>query len=71
MWAASPGGRPSKSLAKVLSRTASTRTFEVSLYSDRPHRIKMHLTAIAGPLVGDPLYGRTGQPLENLPGPGG
>jgi 23S rRNA pseudouridine1911/1915/1917 synthase len=83
VWAANANGKPSKSLAKVLSRTADitsadtgttatnktgTTTFEVSLYSGRPHQIRIHLASIGHPLVGDPLYGFTGQPLENLPG---
>ncbi len=73
VWAASPSGKRSKSLAKVISRGVgstgtSTTTFEVSLYSGRPHQIRIHLASIGHPLVGDPLYGLTGQPLENLPG---
>jgi len=74
IWAANPNGKPSKSLARVISRGASnttnagTTTFEVSLYSGRPHQIRIHLGSIGHPLVGDPLYGLTGQPLENLPG---
>ncbi len=74
VWAANPSGKPSKSLAKVISRSASnttnagTTTFEVSLHSGRPHQIRIHLSSIGHPLVGDPLYGLTGQPLENLPG---
>jgi len=74
VWAASPNGKPSKSLARVISRslgtkgTGSTTTFEVRLYSGRPHQIRIHLASIGHPLVGDPLYGLTGQPLENLPG---
>ena len=68
VWAAHPGGKPSKSLAKVVSRAASTTTFEVSLHSGRPHQIRIHLASIGHPLVGDPLYGGTGLPLENLPG---
>ena len=78
VWAANPsgkaGGKPSKSLAKVISRSASdttsagTTTFEVTLHSGRPHLIRIHLASISHPLVGDPLYGFTGQPLENLPG---
>ena len=68
VWAAHPAGKPSKSLAKVISRTASNTTFEVSLHSGRPHQIRIHLASIGHPLVGDPLYGLTGLPLENLPG---
>jgi 23S rRNA pseudouridine1911/1915/1917 synthase len=87
VWAANPNGKPSKSLAKVISRAPSstassstsssstapsgkpgTTTFEVSLSSGRPHQIRIHLASIGHPLVGDPLYGISGQPLENLPG---
>ncbi len=68
VWAASPNGKRSKSLAKVISRTTCTTIFEVSLHSGRPHQIRIHLASIGHPLVGDPLYGLTGRPLENLPG---
>ena len=68
VWAASPSGKPSKSLAKVILRSAGVTTFEVSLNSGRPHQIRIHLASIGHPLVGDPLYGFTGQPLDILPG---
>ncbi|HWB96925.1 MAG TPA: RluA family pseudouridine synthase, partial [Bryobacteraceae bacterium] len=68
VWAASPDGKPSKSLARVISRGGGVTTFEVTLYSGRPHQIRIHLASIGHPLVGDPLYGPTGQPLANLPG---
>ena len=68
VWAANPSGKPSKSLAKVISRTTSTTTFEVSLCSGRPHQIRIHLASIGHPLVGDPLYDETGQPLRTSPG---
>jgi 23S rRNA pseudouridine1911/1915/1917 synthase len=71
VWAANPSGKPSESLAKVISRNPGTTAFEVSLYSGRPHQIRIHLASIGHPLVGDPLYGFAGQPLENLPGDGG
>jgi 23S rRNA pseudouridine1911/1915/1917 synthase len=68
VWAANPGGKPSKSIATVISRTRSTTTFAVSLHSGRPHQIRIHLASIGHPLVGDPLYGASGQPLAHLPG---
>ncbi|MGC4054424.1 MAG: RluA family pseudouridine synthase [Paludibaculum sp.] len=68
VWAATPDGKPSKSLAKVIARAAGTTTFEVSLHSGRPHQIRIHLASIGHPLVGDPLYGLGGRPLEGLPG---
>src|ERR1700716_1815782 len=44
VWAANPSGKPSKSLAKAISRnisgTIGTTTFEVSLNSGRPHQIR-------------------------------
>ena len=68
VWAASPQGKPSKSVATVVARTPATTTFEVSLHSGRPHQIRIHLASIGHPLLGDPLYGPTGLPLDNLPG---
>jgi 23S rRNA pseudouridine1911/1915/1917 synthase len=68
VWAARPDGKPSKSLAKVISRAGGATTFEVSLHSGRPHQIRIHLASIGHPLLGDPLYGSGGRPLENLPG---
>lgn len=70
VWAASQEGKPSKSAAKVISRNSSTgtTTFEVRLYTGRPHQIRIHLASIGHPLAGDPLYGAGGRPLDHLPG---
>src|SRR6195256_3207727 len=59
VWAANPSGKPSKSLAKVISRapsstasssTPGTTTFEVSLNSGRPHQIR---SSPASPAIED------------------
>ena len=68
VWAASSDGKRSRSSARVISRSESSTMFEVSLHSGRPHQVRIHLASIGHPLVGDPLYGPTGQPLEFLPG---
>ena len=68
VWAASARGKASRSVAKVISRSEGTTTFMVSLHSGRPHQIRIHLASIGHPLVGDPLYGPGGLPLEGVPG---
>ena len=73
VYAASPAGKPSHSVARVLERRpGATGTGEtllaVEIRTGRPHQIRIH-TAWAGfPLVGDPLYAPGGGPLPELPG---
>ena len=68
--AASPAGKPSRSLARVLERRtdAESTLFEIDILTGRPHQIRIHLASIGHPLVGDPLYGVGGVPLADLPG---
>jgi 23S rRNA pseudouridine1911/1915/1917 synthase len=69
LHAATPGGRPSRSLVRVLERrggAAATSLLEVEIETGRPHQIRIHLAYAGHPLVGDPLYGPGG-----LPFPGG
>lgn len=68
VWAASEEGKESRSVARVLGRGEGTTVFVVSLHSGRPHQIRIHMAAVGHPLVGDPLYGPGGKPLEHLPG---
>jgi 23S rRNA pseudouridine1911/1915/1917 synthase len=63
LHAASPGGRPSLSHARVLERREGCSLVEVEIATGRPHQIRIHLASAGHPLVGDPLYGPGGVPL--------
>ena len=71
---ASESGKPSRSTARVLERRPGQTLFEVDIHTGRAEQIRIHLSFIGHPLVGDPLYGVGGLPrAENpgLPGDGG
>ena len=74
LFASNPQGKASRSRARVLERGPGTTLFEVDIETGRPHQIRIHLAFAGHPLVGDPLYGPGGLPLEGitaLPGDGG
>lgn len=69
--AARPGGKPSRSRVTLLERREAASLVDVEIATGRPHQIRIHLAAAGHPLVGDPLYGPGGVPLEGsgaLPG---
>ncbi len=66
--AASRGGKPALSVARVLERRSATTLFEVDIHTGRPHQIRIHLAYTGHPLLGDPLYAPGGVPLTDLPG---
>jgi len=72
--AATPEGRPSRSLVRVLERRVGhgeCALVEVEIETGRPHQIRIHLAHAGYPLCGDPLYGPGGLPLSGtraLPG---
>eukprot|EP00879_Flechtneria_rotunda_P027962 GHRR01030031.1.p1 GENE.GHRR01030031.1~~GHRR01030031.1.p1 ORF type:complete len:174 (+),score=51.13 GHRR01030031.1:1315-1836(+) len=66
LFAASPTGKPARSLFKVLHRHADSTLIEVTILTGRPHQIRIHMAASGHPLVGDPLYGPGGVPLASV-----
>jgi 23S rRNA pseudouridine1911/1915/1917 synthase len=69
--AVSVDGKPAHSRVRVLERRERCSLLEVQISTGRPHQIRIHLAAMGYPLVGDPLYGVGGVPMENcraLPG---
>jgi 23S rRNA pseudouridine1911/1915/1917 synthase len=68
---ATPEGKPSASVIRVLERRQGCSLVEVDLITGRPHQIRIHMAFAGHPLIGDPLYGPGGKPLpgtRSLPG---
>ena len=51
-------GREAKSYYKVLENFGSYSHLEISLETGRTHQIRVHMSHLGFPLIGDPLYGR-------------
>ena len=51
------GGRASQTRVKVLARTKNAALVECELLTGRTHQIRVHLSFLRAPLMGDPLYG--------------
>ncbi|MBE9140316.1 RluA family pseudouridine synthase [Nodosilinea sp. LEGE 07088] len=64
VYAANPAGLPAYSDGRVLRRSPDSTLVEVTIRTGRPHQIRIHLAAAGFPLLGDPLYGVGGVPLE-------
>ncbi|KAK9913265.1 hypothetical protein M0R45_037087 [Rubus argutus] len=64
LYVASPTGKPALSKVEVLERDIQKNhaLVQVEIQSGRPHQIRIHLSFIGHPLLGDPLYVAGGQP---------
>jgi len=51
-------GRPAVTLWKVVERFDGLTLLEISPKTGRTHQIRVHLSAMGHPLLGDPLYGK-------------
>ncbi len=52
-----PTGRPSQTRVKVLAKAAGLALVECELLTGRTHQIRVHLSHLGAPILGDPLYG--------------
>ena len=60
--AARSGGRAAETDFRVISATAAYSLLEVRIGTGRTHQIRVHLSKIGHPVVGDRLYGAPGAP---------
>jgi len=56
-----PGAREARTDWRVLARIDSTTLLEVQIHTGRTHQIRVHFAALRHPVVGDSLYGASGQ----------
>ncbi|XP_024991968.1 RNA pseudouridine synthase 5 isoform X1 [Cynara cardunculus var. scolymus] len=64
LYVASTSGKPALSKVRVLKRDVQNNhtVVQVEIQSGRPHQIRIHLSFIGHPLIGDPLYIIGGKP---------
>lgn len=51
------GGKPSRSIVRVLERLEDATLIEVQLITGRTHQIRVHMSSIGHPVYNDTLYG--------------
>jgi len=60
-------GKPAVSHYRIIECFHGCTEIEVSLESGRTHQIRVHMTHIGHPLVGDPVYGRASRRRRGTP----
>lgn len=67
-WGVKDGGKPSTTDVRVLEGFGERATLvEASPTTGRRHQIRVHLYSAGHPVLGDPLYGRPGDPAQAAP----
>ena len=61
------GGKPAVSHYRVLERFRSHTHARVKLETGRTHQIRVHMSYVNFPLVGDPVYGALPHPARSQP----
>lgn len=56
IYGATPTGSEAHSECVVLRRDQASTLVEVTIFTGRPHQIRIHMAAAGYPLLGDPLY---------------
>ncbi len=56
-----PNSRAARTDWRILARVDSTTLVEIQLHTGRTHQIRVHFSALHHPVVGDTLYGASGQ----------
>ncbi|NLW47978.1 MAG: RluA family pseudouridine synthase [Firmicutes bacterium] len=57
------GGKQALTRYRVIQRTDSSTLLAVKIFTGRTHQIRVHLSHLGYPLMGDPLYGTQGEDL--------
>jgi len=70
MQAVIPDGRPARTHLTVLERYGQAALLAAELETGRTHQVRVHLSSIGTPLIGDPVYGQGFKSkLRKLPEP--